>query len=437
MNDGIRITSVARGSHAAEAGTEPGDVLVSVNGTRVADVIDYLALTGDEELRAVFRDSKGEFYEVEFPGQEDTGLSFAPGKVKTCANRCPFCFVDQMPRGFRPTLYLKDDDWRSSFMHGSYVTLTNLDEEDLRRIEDLRVSPLYVSVHATDDAVRRRLLGNEAAPAIMPLLSRFSRSGIRFYAQVVVVPGENDGEILAGTIRDLFSLRPSALSLSVVPVGLTRFRDALPDVSPVNRADALAVLETVEKCQKECLEESGTRFVFAADELYLKGERPIPDVQEYEDFSQLENGVGLSALFMDEARREMKNLDPKAVSPRRFVWAVGTSFLPCASALAEELKAGFGINILCAGIENRTFGSSVTVTGLLTGADIIAGLGDRARDAALILPSVVFRDKGDRTLDDMTAEEIRRSAGAAEVVLTQGGDNFVRAFLGRENSEHE
>lgn len=267
------------------------------------------------------------------------------------------------------------------------------------------------------------------------MLADLAASGVRFYSQVVTVPGENDGKILDQTIRDLFSLSPAAASLSVVPVGLTDCRGRLPNVPEMDGESARAVLEITEKWQKRCLKEANTRFVFAADELYLKGKKAIPSAREYEDFSQLENGVGLVASFMDEARREMKK-SARRRSCGQFTWVTGRAFAPCARVLAEELRTRHGASVVCAPIENQAFGSSVTVTGLLTGADIVAGLGDAAADSTLILPSVMFRDRGDRTLDDMTAEEIRRAAGAKDAVLTGNGEEFIQAIFGKGNLAH-
>ena len=297
------IKSVPEGSLGAELGLLPGDELLTLNGEPVVDVIDYQALLSTEELALVYRRG-GETLEVDCEKEEweELGVEFADGLLTTrvCKNHCIFCFIDQMPPNCRPTLYVKDDDWRMSLMMGNFVTLTNVDEEEMRRIVRRRASPLYISVHATDPEVRRRMMRNPHAGRILDQLRTLRDAGLQFHCQIVLCPGENDGDVLEKTLTDLAALRPAAQSVAVVPVGLTGYRQGLYPLRPFTREEADGVLRQISRWQKKCWKEMGTRFVFASDEFYCLAGRSLPAESCYEDFPQIENGVGLFATLRAE-----------------------------------------------------------------------------------------------------------------------------------------
>ncbi|HHX75685.1 MAG TPA: DUF512 domain-containing protein, partial [Firmicutes bacterium] len=319
MNHGIPVERVEQDSIADELGLKAGDRLLLVDGKTPADILEWRLAESSENLVLTIRHENGELvdYEIEKAYDEPVGLVFASptlDKVRTCRNRCLFCFVDQMPAGMRRTLYLKDDDYRLSFLTGSFVTLTNLSEADIERIIKLHVSPLYVSVHATDPKLRQRLMHNRRAGELLPLLKRFAAAGIAFHTQAVLCPGLNDGEALERTIADLYDLYPAVRTLAVVPVGLTGHREGLYPVVPGNREFAGAVLAQVGRWQRKALAEAGTRFVFAADEFYTLAGRAIPPEEDYEGYPQLENGVGLVRLLLAEWEESERHL-PRHVDP--------------------------------------------------------------------------------------------------------------------------
>lgn len=430
MAEGLEIAKVRPGSAAEELGLEAGDFLVSVNGFTLRDVIDYMRFAAEEYLELTAAGAGGEVLEavVEKDPEEDLGITFVSGtRVRTCKNHCMFCFVDQMPPGFRRTLYVKDDDWQTSFLHGSYITLTNLTPEDISRITRERLSPLYVSVHAASPEVRQQLLGNGKAGDIMPLLAHLAGAGIRIYAQAVIVPGVNDGEVLKDTIRRLGALAPQIVSLAVVPVGLTAHRCGLAPLAPVDTEAAGQILDIVDACQEEYLARTGTRFVFAADELYIRARRPFPPASAYEDFSQIENGVGLAADFLAEAR--LAAAEGGTAAADAFLFVTGRAFEEAAQMLAAELAKTLGVNLTVHAADNRTFGPLCDVAGLLTGADVIASLRSSAAGYTVLLPPVMFRDGGDVTLDGMSCAEIAAGIGAECRIPQPGGRGFVRSLL--------
>ncbi|MBD5559829.1 MAG: DUF512 domain-containing protein [Clostridia bacterium] len=426
----LRIESIAARSPAARTGLRPGDRIVAMQGEPAEDVIDYMFFAGDPDPEIeVERDGIRLRFTVPSGGGQDLGIRLEPGQLRpaVCRNRCLFCFVDQMPRGFRPALYVKDDDWRFSFLYGSYVTLTNMREHDYERIRRRCISPLYISVHATDDDVRSRLLGTSRGRGVMPSLRRLAAGGTAFHAQCVIVGGINDGAVLERTVRDLASLHPHALSVALVPVGLTSCRSGLPEVRPLRPEEAEAVVRLCGQLQAEFLEKLGTRFVFAADELYLQAGLALPPPESYEDFCQLENGVGLAADFREAAEAAMAaGGRPRAES---FLLVTGLGIAPQARDLAAELRRRLGVDIETAAVANSTFGPLVNVTGLLTGADVAAALAGHGGSRTVLLPDVMFRDGSGVTLDNMTPEEIGRRIGAPCAAVPAEGGAFVRALL--------
>ena len=422
----FEVKSVDAGSAAARAGIMPGDCIRSINGQPLIDYIDYVYFCAQNRLRfKVLRQGRRLTLRIRKQETDDIGLEFTQpllGHKRVCRNKCIFCFVDQLPRGMRQSLYLKDEDWRYSLLMGSYVTLSSISSSEVRRIIRRRVSPIYISVHTVDEALRRIMLGNPGAVPIRPLLKRLARHGIRFHAQVVVCPGINDGAKLNETVRFLRRLHPAAISLAVVPVGLTAYRQGLYDIMPVNRELALQIVKEVEKWQKECLNSIGTRFVFAADELYIKAGLPLPPMESYEAFDQIENGVGLVAKFFGEARdaiEDMPNTDAQVSI------VTGQDAAPFFRKFAADVHQKSGAHIDVHAAVNQTFGGGVTVSGLLAGGDICTALRGKPLGQALFIPASVLRD-GKVFLDDMTLEELTAALGVRVFAVTDAYELIQR-----------
>ena len=402
------ISDVAAHSPAERAGLKRGDCLIAINHTPVIDLIDYTALTAEETLLLSLcrADGTREELTVQKELYEPLGLSFATSmmdRMRVCRNHCVFCFIDQMPKGGRTSLHVKDDDWRMSFIMGNYVTLTNVDDAELERMIARRVSPLYVSVHATDPEVRCRVMGAKHAGRIMEQLARLRDAGIRFHLQVVACPGINDGEVLSRTVRDLETLIPAAESLAVVPVGLTNSREGLYPLRCYTDAEACAMIDWVEPMQERFFTRYGTRFVFLSDEWYCIAKRPLPAYDTYEDFSQIENGVGLLRLFEREFLDALEERKP-LTGRRDFVAAAGVSAAPFLRALMKRLES-YGIFVEVVPVVNRYFGETVTVSGLITGRDLVDGLRERISARPLLIPHTMLREQEDVFLDNMTLKE--------------------------------
>lgn len=352
---GQYITSVDAGSPAERAGICDGERLVAINGERVADVIDYEYLTAEKRLKLTVSDADGapRSVVIQKDDYEPLGLSFQTSlmdTVRACKNRCVFCFVDQMPKGVRTSLSFKDDDWRLSFIMGNYVTLTNLSDAEFDRIIKRRVSPLFVSVHTTDPDLRVRLMANPTAGRIMERLTALHKAGLRFHAQVVLCPDLNDGAALVNTVRDLASLAPSCESLAIVPVGLTRFRESLTPLRPFDKDAAALLIDEIEGFQRVYLKRLGTRFVFLSDEWYLLAERPLPSYEAYEDFLQIENGVGLIRLFEHDFTEALAGRKPLK-KHLHVSFAGGEAATPTMSLLLDKLLP-YGISFDTYAIRN-------------------------------------------------------------------------------------
>ncbi|MDY6848203.1 MAG: DUF512 domain-containing protein [Thermodesulfobacteriota bacterium] len=407
----LKITDIYPESIAEEMELEVGDALVSIDGKPVRDLLDYALYCGRRSeliLDVLRRDGEQWELHIEREPHEDLGMEFEHPDPRQCGNNCIFCFVHQLPRGMRRTLYIKDEDYRFSFLYGSYITLTNLSEDDFDRIVEQHLSPLFVSVHATDDELRNRLLGAQA-PSIMPLLRRLTGAGIEIHTQIVVCPGINDGRCLEQTIEDLHSLAPAVLSLAVVPVGLTGHRERLPELRVPTTDEARQIIDRVEGFQKRFLESDGSRFVFAADELYLKAGRDIPELAEYEDLPQWENGVGMLALFRAEAAKALACAEPLELQEVSVV--TGESAAAQIREYAAHLSERTGVEISVYPIRNRFFGGQVTVAGLLTGADILAQLEGQPLGQALFVPDALLREGQDILLDDVTLSDLEEDLG--------------------------
>ncbi|MDX9707953.1 MAG: DUF512 domain-containing protein [Trichloromonas sp.] len=403
----LEILSVEPGSIAAELGMEAGDRLVAITGRPVIDLLDVALADQAEDLLIELLKADGETWLLEFDkdADEPLGLNVPHPEPEECGNQCLFCFVHQLPRGMRKSLYVKDEDYRFSFLYGAYVTLTNVEEKDILRIIEQRLSPLYVSVHAVDEELRRKLLGRQG-PAILPLLRRLVDAGIQLHSQVVLCPGINDGPALLQTLTDLYALGPNILSLAVVPVGLTGHRRNLPALRLPTRDEARQTLKMIHDFQEECLRQAGSRFVFAADELYLRAEWPFPPIDDYEELGQLENGVGLIPLFREEAEQVLAEVE--TLSPGPFSVLTGESAAAEVRRFATALEAATGTKILVQVIRNEFFGGGVTVAGLVTGRDILQQLRGVELGRRLLVPEVMLRDGEDVFLDDLHLEDLAR-----------------------------
>jgi putative radical SAM enzyme (TIGR03279 family) len=433
------VVAVEPGSIGEELGFQTGDRLLSINGIRPRDLIDLQILCGEEELSLEVQDPEGVLHVVELEKEADDGLGLVFREalfdgLRQCNNHCPFCFIDQQPPGHRRTLYLKDDDFRLSFLYGSYLTLTNLSAADWRRIEEQRLSPLYVSVHATDPDLRARLLGNPRAALLVEQLAWFAERRLQVHAQVVVCPGWNDGEALSRTLTDLARFGggdwPAVLSTAVVPVGLTRFRPPGDALRPVDPSAARAVIARVEPLQEQWLAERGSRFAWLSDEWYLLADLPLPPRPAYEDLPQRENGVGSIRAFLEELERATAELPAALPRPRRLSWVVGRLVAQALQPVVDRLNRMEGLELLLHGLPSPYWGQDQVVTGLLTGADLLQGLAGADLGEELLLPSVMLRQGEPVFLDDTTLEELRRQL-PVPIRLITGADDLVAVCSGK------
>ena len=432
------VASVESGSIGEELGFEPGDQLLSINGVRPRDLIDYRYLIVEEELTLEVRDSAGELHCVELEKDADDGLGLAFTEalfdgLRQCTNRCPFCFIDQQPPGHRDSLYLKDDDYRLSFLYGSYLTLTNLSDADWERIEQQRLTPLFVSVHATDPDLRSTLLENPRAGKLLKQLEWFAQRDLQIHAQVVVCPGLNDGDALLNTLRDLSCFAgvdwPAVLSAAVVPVGLTRFRPPGDGLRAVTPEDAWRVIDAVEPLQSEFQGRFGSRFVWLSDEWYLIAGRPLPPRDSYEDLPQQENGVGTIRAFLESLDEATESLPDRVVEPLRSSWVVGRLVDKALEAVTERLNRIEGITLRMYGLPSPYWGQDQVVTGLLTGQDLLDGLNDQDLGDQLLLPSVMLRQGQPVFLDDMTLDQVQAQL-PVPIRIVHGAADIVAAVLG-------
>lgn len=437
------VTRVLPSSIAEELGFEPGDRLVRINGQAPRDLIDYRFLCADEELTLEVQDAKGTTHVVELEKDfdEDLGLEFETalfdGLIQ-CNNRCPFCFIDQQPPGKRETLYLKDDDYRLSFLYGSYLTLTNLLPSEWERIAQLRLSPLFVSVHATEPEVRSRLLKNPRAGELLSQLAWFQEHRLQIHAQVVVCPGINDGEHLERTLMDLAQFHqgemPAVISAAVVPVGLTRFRPTADELVPVTPAKAGEVIDQVKALQAKFRPRFGTTFAWLADEWYLIAGRSLPTEVEYEDYPQLGNGVGSIRQFLTAFQAAATDLPPALPTPRRYTWVVGNAVEKAFQPILNRLNQVENLGVEMAALNSDYWGQAITVTGLLTGHDLQLHLRDRALGDALLLPTIMLKptDPGNPQkwlfLDDQSVESVSNVLNVP-IIPVDGVDGLIHGCL--------
>ena len=426
---GHLISEIQPDSIAGELGLQPGDRLLLLDGQPVLDVFDYRLRQLSAKLLLTIQDSSGEIveYDIEKDEDEDLGLEFANTVMTECAdcrNHCVFCFIDQLPKGMRPSLYFKDDDLRLSFLTGNYVTLTNISDEELDRLIACRLSPVNLSVHTTNPELRLKMLRQRQADSIMTRMQRIAAAGIALNIQIVLCPGLNDGVELFNTLEDLIGLGPAVQSIAIVPVGLTRYREinGLYPLRPLEQADAEAILDQVTARQQQMLAERQTRLVYAADEIYLKAGHELPDACEFEDFPQLENGVGMASLLRQELAEGLQMADLQAQAPRcsaqpagfinegydKAILVTGTAAAPILQPWLEPLAARSGLDLQLVPVTNNFFGERITVAGLLTGQDIAAQLpaylAENNGRTCLILPACLLKADQDILLDDYTVQ---------------------------------
>lgn len=432
------IAAVVPDSIAADVGFEPGDRLVSINGEVPRDLIDYRFLCADEYLTLEVLDAAGRPHQVEIEKDFDSelGLEFETalfdGLIQ-CNNHCPFCFIDQKPPGLRSSLYLKDDDYRLSFLYGSYLTLTNIPSHEWERIEAMRLSPLYVSVHATQPEVRSRLLKNPRAGQILDQLQWFQQRRLQIHAQVVVCPGINDGEILQQTLMDLAQFHqadiPAVASVAVVPVGLTRFRPPEDDLKPVEPTDAIEVIALVQQLQDQFQNKLGTTFAWLADEWFLMAGQDLPSESHYEDYPQIDNGVGSIRQFLSQFNRAAQSLPAHIPVSKNLTWVVGNTVEKAFQPVVQRLNQVQGLSVTLASLRSDYWGQAMTVTGLLTGQDILAGLQHQALGEALLLPTLMLKYGTTQFLDDMTVADLSQALDLPIVLIQGGAEDVIRACL--------
>lgn len=408
---GLIVDRVMPGSIAAELEIEPGDRLISVNGHPLRDVIDYNYYSADDLLDLELEKGDGELWglEVEREEGEPLGLSFKAPLPARCGNNCVFCFVHQLPKGLRGPLYVKDEDYRLSFLYGNYVTLANIGRAELDRIKEQRLSPLYISVHATEPKLREELLGKSGILPILDVMKELAEARITMHTQVVLCPGWNDREAFARTVEDLASMYPAVASLAVVPVGLTEHRTHLPPLSPLTREFAASFIEEWSEKARLLEERLGEPFLFLADEFYIKGEIPFPPLESYGDLPQLENGVGMIPVFLSEAEQVLEEAEPAPGA--RVTVVTGESPYNYLAGFLAQLSTATGASVVAVAVKNRLFGPSVTVTGLICGRDIISALQGVELGDLLLVPDVMLKEGEGVFLDDLTVSDLERELG--------------------------
>lgn len=450
MSNGL-IRRVEPGSIAEDGGIQPGDCLLEINGTKIKDVFDYRFLMADDFVLLTLLDANGEKYEVEIEKDtyEDLGIEFENPLMdndRSCANKCIFCFVDQMPCGMRESLYFKDDDTRLSFLTGNYVTLTNTSVKELKRIVAYRMSPINISVHTTDPKLRVKMLGNKTAGNIMDKIKILADGDIKINTQVVLCPGINDGQYLEKTINDLLVYHESIDSLSIVPVGLSKHRDGLFPLRLFTPEESLDIIRYIQQKQIEIYHKIGRYFVYAADEFYVKAKLPLPNYDKYDGFPQLENGVGMATLLKQEINEYIESdiftekIKEKSRKPFSINLTIATgqaaydiisTMVNIVSAAVHDIagKACRQFNVNVVAIENDFFGNTVTVSGLITGGDLIKQLGGRELGTKILITRNMLRDGENVFLDDITTDDVIKCLRTELIAVGDSGSDFVDAII--------
>lgn len=428
------IKAVDTGSIAEELELEPGDEVLSIDGHELEDIFDYEYYVNSESILMTVRKKNGEEWELEIENQyEDLGLTFENGlmsEYRTCRNNCIFCFIDQMPPGMRDTLYFKDDDSRLSFLQGNYVTLTNMSEHDIARIIEFKLAPINISVHTTNPELRCKMLHNRFAGEALSKIDRLYEAGVSMNGQIVLCKGVNDKEELERTISDLSKYLPHMESVSIVPVGVSKFREGLFPLSPIEKEDAVSVLEIVERWQKKLYKEYGSHFIHASDEFYILAERPMPEETRYDGYIQLENGVGMLRLLETEVKDALKE-EAAVDTAEELSIATGTLAAPFIEQHAGLVSDKFpGRTIHVYPIVNHFFGEQITVAGLITGQDLITQLKGKPLGKRLLLPECMFRSGEEVFLDDLTRQDVQNALQVQVDIVKSSGQDFVNAVLG-------
>lgn len=434
-----KIRTVLPGSIAEELELEPGDVLLAVNDHEIEDVFDYHYYTNEEYLTVLVRKPDGEEWELEIEKEfeEDLGIEFESSLMddyRSCRNHCIFCFIDQMPPGMRETLYFKDDDSRLSFLQGNYVTLTNMSDHDIDRIIHYHLGPINISFQTTNPDLRCKMLHNRFAGDVFPKIRRLADAGIELNGQIVLCRDINDGAELERSISDMTSYLPALRSVSVVPVGLSKYREGLYPLKPFDAQSAGEVIDLIESWQKKIYPQYGVHFVHASDEWYLLAGRPLPEKDRYDGYLQLENGVGMLRLLKEEVEETLAEVNPDGETPKRRVSiATGRLAGPFLKELGKQIETVYqNVTLQIFEIRNDFFGKSITVSGLITGQDLIAQLKDQDLGDELLLPTNMIRS-GERVfLDDLTIEDAEEALGIPIRIVESGGRDLVCAVTGEE-----
>ncbi|MDD6328442.1 MAG: DUF512 domain-containing protein [Lachnospiraceae bacterium] len=441
-----KIINIEEESIAEELGISPGDYLLAINNKEIEDIFDYQYLINDEYLEVLIETADGEEWllEIEKEYDEDLGFEFDESLMdsyRSCYNKCVFCFIDQNPPGMRETIYFKDDDTRLSFLQGNYVTLTNMKESDIRRIIDYKLAPINISVHTTNKKLRCQMLNNRFAGNVIEYMDMLYSADIPMNAQIVLCKGMNDGAELEKTIEDLLAYAPTMESLSIVPVGLSKYRDGLCKLESFTKEDAIRVIHTVSKYQDMAMERFGIHFVHASDEWYMNAGLPLPDAENYDGYLQLENGVGMTRLFIDEATCAVEEY----LEANNHVLFEGSRTISTISGLlAYDVmmqvadiynKAAPKVNFQIFPIRNDFFGEKITVTGLLTGRDIVAQLAGKNLGDALIIPSNVLKADENIFLDDMSVDDLQKALQVSVIIVQSSGKELFYRIIEMENKD--
>ncbi len=433
----VKITDCLPKSRAEKAGIRAGDILLSVNEKEINDVLDYRFYLADTHLNiSVKRGSETLNFRIVKKEYDDIGLDFETplmDKKHSCENKCVFCFIDQLPKGMRQTLYFKDDDSRLSFLHGNYVTLTNMHDRDIQRIIDMHISPVNVSVHTTNPELRKKMMHNKRAGDVLDYLKRLAEANISLCCQIVLCKGLNDGEELDRTLHDLIKLRPALESVAIVPAGLTKFRDGLYPLEAFTKDDCAEVIKQINAYGDYCKKEFGTRLFYPSDEFYIKAELALPSDDFYEDYSQIENGVGMLTDMRTGIEYELEDITPYEdfSAPRTVSIATGYAAYEHMCDIAKMLEESFdGLKINVYKVKNNFFGESITVSGLLTGTDLGEQLADKELGDELLISSSSLRAEGDVFLDDISPEELGEKLGVAVTPTDSEASAFIFAVLG-------
>lgn len=433
----VIIKEIEAGSPASKTKIQSGDTLVSINQNEIMDVLDYRFWQNDTKLTLEYINSDGKLKRVKIKKDEfeEIGLIFDTylmDKQRHCQNKCIFCFIDQLPKGLRDSLYFKDDDSRLSFLFGNYITLTNITEHEIERIINMHISPINISVHTTNPELRVKMMKNKNAGKALDIISRFNAAGIKLNCQLVLVPGFNDKKELERSLTDLLMLE-NVECVAAVPVGITRYREGLPEIKPFDKKGAEETIKTIEFFGDMCLQKYGERRVFAADEFYILAEKELPNAEYYEEFHQLENGVGLVSLFLEESQNAINDCDYVLKHKRKITAVTGEAAYPYIKQTVDKCQQKWD-NLECSviAVKNDFFGGKITVAGLVTATDIIKQLKGKDLGSELLVPAVMLRDGGDMFLDSITVDELSEQLNIKITVTETDGYSFVSNLLGEE-----